>query len=63
MSSESGDVHIFNQPPKNRKGETIAVIVTLAALFLLLFLFVGHPVLPRAVLHPHGTPHAGRTSH
>ncbi len=57
MSSERGDVHMFNHTPKNRTRETITVIVTLAALFLLLFLFIGHPAVPRVLLHPRDAAH------
>jgi hypothetical protein len=58
MSSAS-HVHTFDVTPKARTREAIAVVVTLAALFLLLVLLVGHPAAPRVLLHPHAAPPHG----
>ena len=55
--SAASHVHMFDVTPKGRTRETIAVLVTLAVLFALLFVFLGHPA-PRPLAHPQKLRHA-----
>ena len=40
------EVYWIHVVPRKRTGETITLLITLAALFLLLVLLLGHPVPP-----------------
>ncbi len=44
------EIHWIHVVPKSHRAETVTLLVTLALLFALLFLMIGHPHPPP---HPH----------